>query len=190
MNLNSIVQELQFERQQQAKGQPVALDNTSPTGSGSSSSSTNSTGSATITADDFLTLLVSELQNQDPTADTDPNEYVNQLVDVNSLQQLISINQEVGSLDPSSAASGSGSVTAAPASASSPASVTTATPVANPPAGYSAWQSLQSSSLAAASHQALAGQVLDPSHPAGNAHSGAGNSATSASPWPGTGVTP
>ncbi len=33
------------------------------------------------------------MQNQDPTADTDPNEYINQLVQVNSLEQLISINQ-------------------------------------------------------------------------------------------------
>jgi flagellar basal-body rod modification protein FlgD len=33
------------------------------------------------------------MKNQDPTATTDPNEYINQLVNVNSLQQLISINQ-------------------------------------------------------------------------------------------------
>ena len=33
------------------------------------------------------------MQNQDPTADTDPNEYINQLVQVNSLEQLIDINQ-------------------------------------------------------------------------------------------------
>jgi flagellar basal-body rod modification protein FlgD len=33
------------------------------------------------------------LQNQDPTANTDPNEYVNQLVQVNTLQQQIQMNQ-------------------------------------------------------------------------------------------------
>ena len=54
-------------------------------------------GSASITANDFLTLLVTEMKNQDPTANTDPNEYINQLVQVNSLQQLISINQTLGS---------------------------------------------------------------------------------------------
>ena len=60
-------------------------------------SSTNSAGSssATISANDFLTLLVTEMQNQDPTADTDPNEYINQLVQVNSLEQLIDINQNL-----------------------------------------------------------------------------------------------
>ena len=69
--------------------------------SGSSTSSSND--SATISANDFLSLLVTEMQNQDPTSDTDPNEYVDQLVQVNSLEQLISINQTLTtSLDPSS----------------------------------------------------------------------------------------
>jgi len=51
--------------------------------------------SATISSNDFLTLLVTEMQNQDPTAQTDPNEYIDQLVQVNSLEQLISINQNL-----------------------------------------------------------------------------------------------
>src|ERR1700676_634390 len=55
--------------------------------------STGSTDGSTISANDFLTLLVTEMQNQDPTANTDPNQYVNQLVQVNSLEQLININQ-------------------------------------------------------------------------------------------------
>jgi flagellar basal-body rod modification protein FlgD len=57
------------------------------------SGGSNGQNGATITANDFLTLLVTELKNQDPTANTDPNAYVNQLVQVNSLQQLIQINQ-------------------------------------------------------------------------------------------------
>lgn len=60
------------------------------TGHDRTASSENPT---TIAANDFLTLLVTEMKNQDPTATTDPNEYVNQLVQVNSLQQLISINE-------------------------------------------------------------------------------------------------
>lgn len=51
----------------------------------------------TIAANDFLTLLVAEMKNQDPTAQTDPNEYINQLVQVNSLEQLIEINQTLSS---------------------------------------------------------------------------------------------
>jgi len=60
----------------------------------SSTSGTDDSG-ASISANDFLTLLVTEMQNQDPTAQTDPNEYINQLVQINSLEQLISINQNL-----------------------------------------------------------------------------------------------
>jgi flagellar basal-body rod modification protein FlgD len=68
-----------------------AATSSGATGSGSTTSSQSS--SSGITANDFLTLLVTEMKNQDPTANTDPNEYINQLVNVNSLQQLISINE-------------------------------------------------------------------------------------------------
>lgn len=57
------------------------------------SGTTSSSATTTITANDFLTLLVTELKNQDPTAQTDPNEYVNQLVNINSLEQLVAIDQ-------------------------------------------------------------------------------------------------
>ena len=70
---------------------PTTGANASSSASGKTSNSGTST--ATITANDFLQLLVTELQNQDPTANTDPNEYVNQLVQVNTLQQQIQMNQ-------------------------------------------------------------------------------------------------
>jgi flagellar basal-body rod modification protein FlgD len=66
----------------------VAPMSTNSSGQGDSSGSS----SASISANDFLTLLVTEMKNQDPTANTDPNQYINQLVQVNSLQQLIAIN--------------------------------------------------------------------------------------------------
>ena len=72
---------------------------------GTTSSTASTAGQ--ITSSDFLTLLVTEMQNQDPTAPTDPNAYIQQLVGVNSLQQLISINSELGT----SATSGSGTTT-------------------------------------------------------------------------------
>ena len=79
---------------------------------------TSSTSSAAdagvgITANDFLTLLVTEMQNQDPTADVDPNSYINQLVQINSLEQLISINQNT---TPATGSSSSGSGTTGPGS--------------------------------------------------------------------------
>jgi flagellar basal-body rod modification protein FlgD len=73
----------------------AAMDSTTSGTSGTDSSTNASGDSSTISANDFLTLLVTEMQNQDPTADTDPNEYINQLVQVNSLEQLIDINQNL-----------------------------------------------------------------------------------------------
>ncbi len=103
---------------QAAASQSLAGKNSTPMAatandtSGTSGTSTSSSDSATISANDFLTLLVTEMKNQDPTAATDPNEYINQLVNVNSLQQLISINQTLStSLGTSSATAGSSSTT-------------------------------------------------------------------------------
>jgi flagellar basal-body rod modification protein FlgD len=81
------------------------------TPSDTSGTSSSSSDSSTISANDFLTLLVTEMQNQDPTADTDPNEYINQLVQVNSLEQLIDINQNLSTALGSSATSDSSSAT-------------------------------------------------------------------------------
>jgi flagellar basal-body rod modification protein FlgD len=81
--------------------------------SGTGSNATSS--SSTISANDFLTLLVTEMQNQDPTSATDPNQYINQLVSVNSLEQLIQINQTLSTA--MSAGSGSSNATSASSSA-------------------------------------------------------------------------
>jgi flagellar basal-body rod modification protein FlgD len=72
---------------------------------GASSSSTADTSNP-ITSSDFMTLLVTEMKNQDPTQPTDPNAYIQQLVGVNSLQQLISINQDLTGIGTSTSTSG------------------------------------------------------------------------------------
>ena len=41
----------------------------------------------------FMQLLITQLQNQDPLSPMDPSTFVNQLVGVNSLDQLTQINQ-------------------------------------------------------------------------------------------------
>jgi flagellar basal-body rod modification protein FlgD len=97
----------------------AAANGTSATAYATSSTNTTSNDSATISANDFLTLLVTEMKNQDPTADTDPNEYINQLVNVNSLEQLISINQTLTTDLGSTTASTSGSVASAQANGAS-----------------------------------------------------------------------
>jgi len=56
-------------------------------------------------------LLVSELKNQDPTQPTDPNAYIQQLVGVNSLQQLIQINQGLTAIEAPVTGSSTGATT-------------------------------------------------------------------------------
>jgi flagellar basal-body rod modification protein FlgD len=84
-----------------ALAKPKAAVAAGSTGSSTSTSSAAASSSSTISANDFLTLLVAEMKNQDPTQPTDPNAYITQMVDVNSLQQLIGINSGVSTLDTS-----------------------------------------------------------------------------------------
>jgi flagellar basal-body rod modification protein FlgD len=78
---------------------------------GETANSSSGMDSTTITANDFLTLLVAEMKNQDPTQPTDPNAYISQMVGVNSLQQLVGINQGVTILDAAIGTSSTGTTT-------------------------------------------------------------------------------
>lgn len=80
--------------------------NAAPTSTATTTSST--VDSSTITSSDFMTLLVTEMKNQDPTQPTDPTTYVQQLVGVNSLQQLIGINSGVSTLNGTTSSTTSG----------------------------------------------------------------------------------
>jgi len=69
----------------------------------SSSTSSNSTASDNgIDAKNFMTLLVAEIQNQDPTQPMDPTTFMSQLVQLNELQQVTQINQVVQQFNTSS----------------------------------------------------------------------------------------
>jgi flagellar basal-body rod modification protein FlgD len=76
---------------------------------GADASANSGTKPSTISSNDFLTLLVTEMKNQDPTSQTDPNQYVNQLVQVNSLEQLIEINENLSTALTASGSGGTGS---------------------------------------------------------------------------------
>jgi flagellar basal-body rod modification protein FlgD len=76
------------------------------TSSTSSSDSSSSTGIGAT----FLSLLAKELQNQDPTAPMDSTAMVGQMISLNQLDQLISINE---GLSASSTTSGTTSKVAA-----------------------------------------------------------------------------
>jgi flagellar basal-body rod modification protein FlgD len=65
---------------------------------GNSTSSTSSLSSANTQAldkDDFLKLLVTQLQNQDPLNPADSTEFVTQLAQFSSLEQLQNVNENI-----------------------------------------------------------------------------------------------
>ncbi|HEY0795059.1 MAG TPA: flagellar hook capping FlgD N-terminal domain-containing protein [Acidisarcina sp.] len=75
-----------------------------------SSSATDSTGIGST----FLNLLIKELQNQDPSAPMDSTAMVGQMISLNQLDQLISIDQKVAIPATSTAASAIAAGTPAP----------------------------------------------------------------------------
>ncbi len=84
---------------------------TTPSGASSSKSTTGSTNSSTdLSGNSFITLLVAQIQGQDPLNPMDPTQFVTQLVQFNQLDQLMQINQELGN--------NAGSSTSAPATKS------------------------------------------------------------------------
>jgi flagellar basal-body rod modification protein FlgD len=66
---------------------------TAPTSNSGAASSAASTGG--LDPNDFMSLLVAEIQNQDPTNPMDPTTFMSQLVDLNQLEQVTQINQVV-----------------------------------------------------------------------------------------------
>ena len=69
---------------------------TASTAASSSSSSTSSTSS--LSSQDFMSLLVSELQNQNPLDPTSTTDFVNQLTSYASYQQQTTLNTNLNSL--------------------------------------------------------------------------------------------
>lgn len=118
--------------QAQSSASSVTSQAASSGGASGASGSAGNSSSATITANDFLTLLVTEIQNQDPTSQTDPMTYITQLVGVNSLQQLMQINSTL-----------SAGITTTPAATAAGDSQTSSSPAANSAAARAAIQGAQ-----------------------------------------------
>jgi len=141
------------------------LTNVNPTSSAQSSSSGATATASTISANDFLTLLVTEMKNQDPTANTDPNEYINQLVQVNSLEQLIDINQNLSTaLGISGTSSQPGST---PARAEASKEVQPGGPIEDGANGYAGGTSSHAANRNGANARTIAGNLsVPPTSPA------------------------
>ena len=73
---------------------------TATSGAGTAISSTGSNLS-TITNDDFLQILIAQLQNQDPLNPTDPSQFVTELAEMTQVQSLQSMQTSLSSLSTS-----------------------------------------------------------------------------------------
>lgn len=102
---------------------PISPTSHSQTASSSSTGSPNQITGISANEGTFLTLLVSQLKNQDPLNPTDSTQFVSELAQFSSLEQLININQGVttisGVVAPGTAGATSGSTTSANSSGSS-----------------------------------------------------------------------
>jgi flagellar basal-body rod modification protein FlgD len=72
-------------------------------GTSSSTSKTSSTGSSsssstTVDMNTFLTLLIAQLENQDPLNPDDPSQFTSELAQYSSLEQLTNINSSLDGL--------------------------------------------------------------------------------------------
>lgn len=98
-------------------------------------SATGSTGSSSATSasdlqSTFLNLLVTELQNQDPTSPVDPTQMVSQMVSLNQLNELVSINQTLGTMASTAQSNSTPSGNATGPAAAKPAAQTPGTQTA------------------------------------------------------------
>jgi len=58
----------------------------------------NSTSGSTLDYDDFLQLMVAQLQNQDPLNPTDSTEYMSQIAQFSGVEQSINMNSKLDQL--------------------------------------------------------------------------------------------
>jgi flagellar basal-body rod modification protein FlgD len=72
------------------------------TGTGSGSSTANSASSlGTLGGTDFITLMLAQLQNQDPTSPVDSNTFLTQLAQLSEVQGITSLNTNFSTLSSS-----------------------------------------------------------------------------------------
>ena len=68
------------------------------TSTSSTTSASNAANSSNITSNDFLTLLVSELKNQDPTNAMDPPTFTNELISLTGVEQQEKTNTQLSTI--------------------------------------------------------------------------------------------
>ncbi len=73
----------------------ASTSNTSSSTAASSSSATSTSSTASLGENDFMTLLIAQLKNQDPLNPQDSSAFVAELAQFSSLQQETQVNQNL-----------------------------------------------------------------------------------------------
>jgi flagellar basal-body rod modification protein FlgD len=97
---------------------PNPIVGSTPPASGSSTSSPSSP-SNTLGPNSFITLLTAQLQAQDPLSPMDPDQMVNELTSINTLQQIVQIRTDMDTLVASLPSGQSGTGTGTPSTTTS-----------------------------------------------------------------------
>lgn len=103
----------------------TSSNSTNSTGSSNASSSTASSSNSQLTQANFMQLIATELQAQDPTSPVDPSQFMGQLVQFSTLDQVTGI---YNILSQGAAASSTSSSSAATGSSTSPSTSPSTTP--------------------------------------------------------------
>lgn len=77
---------------------PLSSATTSPASTTSTTSSASAAAQTSVDYNSFLTLLVQELKNQDPTSPSDPTQYLSQIATFSNVQQAVQSNSKLDSL--------------------------------------------------------------------------------------------
>ena len=75
--------------------QPVSTTNVTSSSAATSSSSSSTSSSTTLSQNEFLQLLMTQLQNQDPLSPTDTNQFVDEMCQLTGVQALTNMQKDL-----------------------------------------------------------------------------------------------
>src|SRR5690349_1514832 len=76
----------------------VTSATSAPAATQPTTSDTSSSSAGSLDYNSFLTLLIAQMKNQDPTKPTDPSQFVAQLASFSSVEQAIKTNSKLDSM--------------------------------------------------------------------------------------------
>jgi flagellar basal-body rod modification protein FlgD len=82
-------------------GTPTVISSTNGAAVGSATAAASATGGTSLGGTDFLTLMLAQLKNQDPTSPVDSNTFLSQLASLSQVQGITQLNTSFSALSSS-----------------------------------------------------------------------------------------